>query len=161
DRKYKAKKRMSGGNQVDIPPDAMCASNKKDNITLIVENDIGTSGGMSTRQDRSRGTRLLNDWTPSEVHLEFAKQQGWPIEAIQTEALKFRNYWTAKTGRAATKLDWSRTWQNWILNAKRPPGCGPPPVPSGMPADLTPEQIEDWKGGWRPGMPSSRELLAR
>lgn len=32
-------------------------------------------------------------------------------------------------------------------------------LPDGMPAGLTPEQQRDWQGGWRPGMPSSAEIM--
>ncbi|MGN6200002.1 hypothetical protein [Humibacter sp.] len=28
---------------------------------------------------------------------------------------RFVNHFTAKTGRDATKLDWERTWKNWLL----------------------------------------------
>lgn len=45
---------------------------------------------------------------------------------IETEAIKFRNHWTSKTGKDATKLDWSRTWQNWVLNARIPNGHAKP-----------------------------------
>lgn len=33
------------------------------------------------------------------------------------ETEKFRNYWSAKTGQGATKLDWEATWRNWMLKA--------------------------------------------
>ncbi|ABP56436.1 hypothetical protein [Salinispora tropica] len=33
------------------------------------------------------------------------------------ETEKFRNYWTAKSGKDATKLDWPATWRNWMLRA--------------------------------------------
>ena len=36
---------------------------------------------------------------------------------MNTEAEKFRNYWTAKSGAGATKRDWSATWRNWIITA--------------------------------------------
>ncbi len=35
----------------------------------------------------------------------------------QRETLKFINYWTAKAGKDASKVDWLKTWQNWILTA--------------------------------------------
>jgi len=33
------------------------------------------------------------------------------------ELEKFQNYWLAKTGPNATKLDWDRTWRNWVHTA--------------------------------------------
>jgi hypothetical protein len=35
-------------------------------------------------------------------------------EDINREADKFRDYWIAKSGREACKLDWSATWRNWV-----------------------------------------------
>jgi hypothetical protein len=37
---------------------------------------------------------------------------------LRAEALKFANYWAAKSGGSATKIDWKRTWLNWCLTAK-------------------------------------------
>jgi hypothetical protein len=41
-----------------------------------------------------------------------------PNTDTRLETEKFINYWTARSGKDATKLDWSATWRNWILNAK-------------------------------------------
>jgi uncharacterized protein YdaU (DUF1376 family) len=68
---------------------------------------------------KPRAIRLPNDWKPSADDLAFVKAKGWSPLEIELEATKFRNYWTAKSGRDATKLDWGRTWENWILNARR------------------------------------------
>ena len=40
-----------------------------------------------------------------------------PID-LRTEATRFANYWASKSGRDATKLDWRKTWINWVLNAR-------------------------------------------
>jgi hypothetical protein len=35
---------------------------------------------------------------------------------------KFTDYWRAKSGQAATKVDWVATWRNWIrTEAERGP----------------------------------------
>jgi hypothetical protein len=65
----------------------------------------------------ARGTRLSSDWQPSDDLVAYAVEQGMPINRIHLEAEKFKNYWTAKTGAAATKRDWAATWRNWILTA--------------------------------------------
>ena len=36
--------------------------------------------------------------------------------------LKFKNYWGAKGGAAAKKVDWYATWQNWVMNENAPNG---------------------------------------
>jgi hypothetical protein len=35
----------------------------------------------------------------------------------QRETVKFINYWQAKSGKDAVKVDWVATWRNWMLNA--------------------------------------------
>jgi len=37
---------------------------------------------------------------------------------LRLEAERFQNYWSSKSGSAATKVDWRRTWLNWTINAK-------------------------------------------
>jgi hypothetical protein len=32
---------------------------------------------------------------------------------------QFRDYWSAKAGSGATKLDWQATWRNWVRNQKQ------------------------------------------
>lgn len=67
----------------------------------------------------SRGTRLPADWKLSTELAEWAlaEKPGFPV--IE-EAAKFRDYWTAKTGKDATKADWDATWRNWVRNARLP-----------------------------------------
>jgi hypothetical protein len=56
------------------------------------------------------------DWSPSEVDLAYALKLGFSADSTQRIAEKFRNYWHAKSGSGATKLDWAATWRNWILD---------------------------------------------
>jgi len=65
----------------------------------------------------SRGTRIDPDWAPSELEVAFAKQSGLIPDEISREVRKFKNYWGAKSGRDACKINWSMTWRNWIENA--------------------------------------------
>ncbi|MCZ4279792.1 hypothetical protein O4H49_03310 [Kiloniella laminariae] len=71
-----------------------------------------------------RGSRLDQDWQPSEDDQNFARERGMDDELCATEALRFRNYWTSLAGRRACKLDWHRTWQNWVLRALEPGSPG-------------------------------------
>ncbi len=66
---------------------------------------------------QKRGTRIAEDWAPSEAERYWAASKGCSDARIAREAEAFRNYWTAKAGSGATKLDWSATWRNWILTA--------------------------------------------
>jgi hypothetical protein len=71
-------------------------------------------------QPLSRGSRLPSNFeTPSEW-IEWAKaKRGWTGSEARDEAECFARYWQAKAGRDAAKLDWFKTWQNWVSNSRR------------------------------------------
>lgn len=69
---------------------------------------------------RKRAARLPNDWSlPKEWH-EWARKEGYAEDTIKLEAAQFGNYWQAKAGKDACKLDWEKTWHNWMLKAPKP-----------------------------------------
>ena len=49
------------------------------------------------------------------------KQHKLPRIDLNLEALKFANYWASATGKNASKLDWKRTWMNWVVSARGVP----------------------------------------
>lgn len=57
--------------------------------------------------------RQWGEWTIEELD--------WTEGQVRTEAEKFKDYWTAKAGRDAAKLDWQATWRNWCRSAKVQP----------------------------------------
>ena len=70
----------------------------------------------------ARGSRIPANWTPTPKDYAFAGSEGLTREEINREADRFRDYWTAASGRTACKLDWEATWRNWIRSdlRKRP-----------------------------------------
>jgi hypothetical protein len=48
-----------------------------------------------------------------------------PAIDVKAEHLKFVDYWCSKSGKDATKVDWVRTWRNWIRNARPTNGHRP------------------------------------
>ena len=64
---------------------------------------------------RSKGSRLSEDWVPSNEEQDFARQLG--IDPT-SEADRFRDYWIAQPGQKGVKTNWSSTWRNWCRNAK-------------------------------------------
>lgn len=94
------------------------------------------------KKDRGRGYRLSADWKPTQADINFAVSHAWSEARIELEATKFRNHWTSKTGRDATKLDWGRTWQNWVLNARTPNGAGFSPHRSDSTAGPAPSNAD-------------------
>lgn len=75
------------------------------------------SRGKGENVGRNTGTRIPADWQPSQAGIAFALDRGMARQQIAAEAEKFRNYWSAKSGRDATKRDWEATWRNWCLTA--------------------------------------------
>lgn len=81
----------------------------------------GTGIGTERDKDKSlssaakRASRLKPDWEPTDADRDFSKMLGFKPDAISRMADRFRNYWTAKAGATASKLDWAATWRNWAL----------------------------------------------
>lgn len=71
-----------------------------------------------------RGTRLPDDWRMSPDDLAFCQAQREDLNPDAVEG-SFRDYWHAKTGANAAKLDWSATWRNWVRSQRF--GFGKPP----------------------------------
>lgn len=137
---------MSGGNRVDVSAEKRRAwdreyrRNKRENppestrIHPTSENALSLKEEDKEKKERGRASRIPPDWKPSEADFEFAHSKGMPHGRITTEAEKFRNYWTAKSGAAATKLDWPATWRNWVISSlERAPGNPPTPPPNATP----------------------------
>ena len=86
-------------------------------------NGEGTSTPIATKNQEPRtrerrATRLPADWEPSDQLIEFMKKER-PDLTPRTTVMRFMNYWQAKAGRDATKLDWNKTFMSWILNEKQ------------------------------------------
>jgi hypothetical protein len=70
---------------------------------------------------RAKGTRLPLDWQPDDVAKQYALSFGVPLEA---ETEKFRDYWHARAGPGAVKVDWSAAWRNWCRKSREFNGNG-------------------------------------
>jgi hypothetical protein len=81
------------------------------------ESDSDSDSDSEQKVGRGRrGSRLPADWAPTSGDIAFAEQHGLQRHEIDIEATKFRNYYLSTIGKGAARLDWSRTWQNWVLN---------------------------------------------
>ena len=70
------------------------------------------------REGTARASRLPADQVPPAVWLEFLQNERPDLNPELTYA-KFCDYWSAKPGKAGTKLDWLATWRNWVREEKR------------------------------------------
>ena len=73
-------------------------------------------GFQLTPSNMSRAHRLPSDWLPTVEMFTWARKERRDVDP-DLEAAKFRDYWTAKSGKDASKLDWFATWRNWIRSA--------------------------------------------
>jgi hypothetical protein len=71
--------------------------------------------------DNKRATRINDSWNLNNVLIAWTKTEA-PNMNIEREREKFIDYWLSKSGSAATKTDWERTWKNWVRsNVERNP----------------------------------------
>ncbi len=75
-----------------------------------------------------QGTRLPDGWMPKQSTIDWAKAKHPHVDLASTHEV-FTNYWLAKSGKDATKVDWDATWRNWIIReSKNATGGGRPRV---------------------------------
>ncbi len=94
------------------------------NGSLFVEPKQETSHEHASKQPR-RGTRLDQNWEPSARNREFGRSLSYSDAEIDRHARRFRNHFIAKPGKDGRKLDWSRTFENWIDREANEFGRGP------------------------------------
>lgn len=75
-----------------------------------------TSQVLKTSSAQKRGTRIPEDFVVTPKMVEWAKVKTPRVDG-RRETEKFINFWTAKAGREAIKIDWAATWRNWMLTA--------------------------------------------
>lgn len=70
-----------------------------------------------------RGTLLPEDFAPD---LAWATAQGLSLSEAQTEAAQFKDFWSAKAGKDALKVNWPAAWRMWIRNYLKRRATAPP-----------------------------------
>jgi len=69
-----------------------------------------------------RGTRLSEDFTITEEMKTWAIEKGMTGTYVLARHETFMNHWPAQPGKAGVKLDWVKTWKNWMLRDFKPTG---------------------------------------
>lgn len=62
-----------------------------------------------------RGSRLPAGWLPADDDASFAMSLGYTAVLYDREVLKFRNHFDSAPGKAGVKLDWHKTFRNWLI----------------------------------------------
>ena len=82
----------------------------------------------------AKGTRLPADWVLPKVWGDWAVSEfGLPAERVRLAGERFADFWHAKAGRDAAKLDWQATWRNWI---REDVSRSPPPATAAGPSGI-------------------------
>lgn len=72
------------------------------------------------KPDTKRGTRLTEHWRPSGEAVQHCKQElGCSRDLLKQEFPNFQCHFLAATGAGARKIDWDRTFINWMRRARR------------------------------------------
>lgn len=67
--------------------------------------------------DRRLGTRLPEDFAVTAEMVAWARENAPHVDG-KRETERFCDYWHAKPGKDGRKLDWVKTWKNWMRTAE-------------------------------------------
>lgn len=93
-----------------------------------VRSDSSSSVGRQTSPARKRasprGTRIPDDFAVTEAMVKWAREHAPHVDG-RFETDQFRDYWSARAGREAVKVDWVATWRNWMRRTEQRSGRQP------------------------------------
>jgi len=128
------KRELRGHNDKQALGDGMVTSPSRQRDAPETETETETDTEVKEEPNGSskkRGCRIPVDFVPDQ---EWAIANGMSQPQAISEAANFCDYWTAKAGAAATKLDWPATWRTWVRNSvqRAPVARGSPAVQKRM-----------------------------
>ena len=94
-------------------------------VRILTHGSGSGSGSGSGGETRKRAHRLPDDWQPDDGLIAWAAAK-CPDVNYDRAVERFRNFWHSSSGSSASKLDWRKAFQNWMLKdqtdleAKRP-----------------------------------------
>lgn len=110
-------------------------------VHLVVDGDVDVVVDEE-KQARRNGSRLPPDWQPSAELRTWAAHKRPDLDIGETVE-KFRDHWLAKPGKDGRKLDWDRTFRNWVRGERTSPrGNGSTGSPKTMTCDYRGEPFD-------------------
>ena len=87
--------------------------------TLAVDTTLG-SDIERARPNAPQAHRLPSDFDLTQEWISVAQsiRPDWTPQQVADVFAIFRDHWTAKSGKDATKADWLATWRNWCRREK-------------------------------------------
>lgn len=137
---------------------------KPDTIRETQSNRDTETPSLSPPREKKRGSRLPDDWEPDESLKAWALDDlGVSEDYLTYQTDQFCDYWHAKAGQQAIKLDWDLTFRSWMRKAKEEYGGKRSssngralnndekrPIPSGLPdvlqeprREMSPEKLAE------------------
>jgi uncharacterized protein YdaU (DUF1376 family) len=102
---------------------------------VLATNQEPRTKNHKPEKSSARASRLPLDWTPSAEDLDYCQTQRPELDPDRVSE-NFRDYWHAKAGKDAAKIDWAAAWRSWVRNER----AGPLTVrPVAKPA------VKDWQ----------------
>lgn len=121
-----------------------------------------TNNHKPIKEKTTKGSRLSADWVLPKDWEDWAKQER-PDLNLRSVGEQFRDYWSAKAGSGATKLDWQATWRNWVRNQRQerinPADIAKVTVPSRMERDPVLVKLDEDRKNSAPPNPEILEKL--
>lgn len=115
DRERMRLRREAERTSTDSPPTSTDSPNPSLKVLSLVEDTAIKKVKLEKKESKRRGERISPDWQPTSADIDFAISKGMSLSRIDTEVHKFKNYWESKS-QDAVRLDWSKTWRNWVIN---------------------------------------------
>jgi len=100
-----------------------------------IEEEPPENHQLTTSGPRKRGSRIPDQFILS------AEMKAWAAEEVPgldivAHTREFVDFWRAKSGRDAVKVDWVATWRNWMRKAHRWQKGSSTPMPADRANDL-------------------------
>ena len=77
---------------------------------------VGHAAGAEQFRQAKAATRLADDWVLQKAWCDWALQARPDLteDDVRKQSEVFADFWHAKAGVDAKKLDWQATWRNWV-----------------------------------------------
>jgi hypothetical protein len=98
------------GNPSDLVPLSL---NPQPSPSTYVERGGASDEAPARAGTEKRGTRVNPDWYPEQPTIDIIQAE-YPNLDLKSEHQDFVDYWRAKPGKIALKLDWDATWRRWM-----------------------------------------------
>jgi len=103
-------------------------------VTVLTEGKRREEKRIKSRDTNKRGARLPDDFTLTAERVRIAHDHNLKAEPT---FVYFCNYWRAKAGAGAIKLDWDATWRNWCAKEQQQ-------TPTRMNGAVNPDHSAEW-----------------